>query len=817
MISVESIRIQDFRGIRDLTVKLDGKNFAVCGPNGTGKSGIVDALEFGLTGSISRLTGKGRGLLSVKEHGPHVNSRGKPQQAIITLDVVLCETGKKAKITRNVKSPKAPVIVPEDPDVRAAFAYAEKHPEITLSRREIIKYILAEPGVRASEIQALLQLEKLETTRSLLLKIANASAKELRPLELARNNAADQLMRAMQISDLKVAVLLEAVNRQRTILELIPIEKTEATTNIRDGLESQSASAAKVPKAQAKTDLSSAHAAIEALRALKTAEAWLEALQKIRMLKANEARLAQISRDAMLKAALEHFDEQSCPVCETPWQPEDFRAVVAAQRAALSEAAQQRAEAEQSLASLLTVLEALPVHLAPLIEHCRNLTEPIDPQALIGAVEAVNLRAQAVHSFLPLDATMAALENEITELAPANALLEGLGAAVALLPEPSARDAARDILTRGQERLEIWRGAAHDHSKARIKSQLAAQVHSIYGATCDAALETIYKDVEAEFRALYRTINGDDESAFEAQLTPSLGKLGFEVDFYGKGFFPPGAYHSEGHQDGMGLCLYLALMKHLLGDGFTLAVLDDVLMSVDAGHRREVCTLLKTKFPKTQFVLTTHDHVWLNHMRHSKLVEAKSALTFRKWHVDHGPSEWKDSDVWSEIDDLVGKNEIRAAAAQLRNYLEYVSAEWCARLGGRVEFKSHGKYELGDLLPAAVGAMNSLYKKAKASAQSWSNQRMHDEIDANHDVFSKAASETQAEQWQINPAIHYNEWENLQRQDFEPVVGAFKELERQLQCPACGDGFYVVHSGNEKESVRCACSNVNLNLKMKPR
>jgi len=68
-----------------------------------------------------------------------------------------------------------------------------------------------------------------------------------------------------------------------------------------------------------------------------------------------------------------------------------------------------------------------------------------------------------------------------------------------------------------------------------------------------------------------------DEDTFEARLTPSMGKLGFDVDFYGRGHFPPGAYHSEGHQDGMGLCLYLALMRHLLGDGFSLAVLDDVL------------------------------------------------------------------------------------------------------------------------------------------------------------------------------------------------------------------------------------------------
>jgi len=35
----------------------------------------------------------------------------------------------------------------------------------------------------------------------------------------------------------------------------------------------------------------------------------------------------------------------------------------------------------------------------------------------------------------------------------------------------------------------------------------------------------------------------------------------------------------------MGVCLYLALMKRLFGKRITFALLDDVVMSVDAGHR----------------------------------------------------------------------------------------------------------------------------------------------------------------------------------------------------------------------------------------
>ena len=507
--------------------------------------------------------------------------------------------------------------------------------------------------------------------------------------------------------------------------------------------------------------------------------------------------------------------DKTSPVCEIAWEPAEFRAVVEAQREQLHAAAADRKRVEELIEPVVVALEGLRPMLRQLAVYARDLPTPLSFETFALVAKEAERRAEALRNFLPLDEAIAALDTDWEDIQPALDHIATLTTSVEALPEPTDRDAARDYLTVGQERLESWRQAMTKYAAGKTKADVAAKVHALYGTTTDKALEAIYRDVEAEFRSYYRDINGDDESKYEAQLTPSLGKLGFEVDFYGKGFFPPGAYHSEGHQDGMGLCLYLALMKHLLGDQFTFAVLDDVLMSVDAGHRREVCTLLRTKFPTTQFVLTTHDPVWLNHMKSSKLVSGKSAITFRKWHVDHGPKEWKQTDVWAEVDALVEANEIRAAAGQLRHYLEYAAAEWCARLGGRVEYRNDGRYDLGDLLPAAISAMNDVYKKAKATAQSWGGNARFDEINGCHTTFTAAVTKSQSEQWEINPAVHYNEWANLQRQDFEPVVAAFKQFEREFECPVCGDLIYVVKTGKTKEAARCGCARVNLNLKPK--
>ena len=161
MIQIEAIKIVEFRGIRELNLTLGRKNFVISGPNGSGKSGVVDAIQFGLTGEISRLSGKGTSGLTVQKHGPHVDRRRTPGAAEVSLTLYFPNLDKTAVLTRNVRRPRTFSLSPDDPTARAIVEEAAQHPEFTLSRREIIKYILVEARERSNEIQALLKLEEI--------------------------------------------------------------------------------------------------------------------------------------------------------------------------------------------------------------------------------------------------------------------------------------------------------------------------------------------------------------------------------------------------------------------------------------------------------------------------------------------------------------------------------------------------------------------------------------------------------------------------------------------------------------------------------
>ena len=205
---------------------------------------------------------------------------------------------------------------------------------------------------------------------------------------------------------------------------------------------------------------------------------------------------------------------------------------------------------------------------------------------------------------------------------------------------------------------------------------------------------------------------------FNALLVSEGAGVDFKVDFHGRGVNPPHALHSEGHQDSMGICLYLALAERLTQGFIDLIILDDVMMSVDAPHRREICNLLANFFKGRQFFITTHDQTWARQLQSEGVITSKNRIEFSNWTIENGPSMNILGDIWEVIENDLDRNDIPSAAAKLRRGSEEYFSQVCASLQAPVRFKFNGQYELGDLLSGAMSEYKSQLKHAKTAAKS---------------------------------------------------------------------------------------------------
>ena len=132
-------------------------------------------------------------------------------------------------------------------------------------------------------------------------------------------------------------------------------------------------------------------------------------------------------------------------------------------------------------------------------------------------------------------------------------------------------------------------------------------------------------------------MHGEDESSFNAKILPTKTGVNMSVDFYGKGQYPPGAYHSEGHQDSMGLAIFFALIDSISTSPFGIIALDDVVMSIDLEHRRGICTIIDRYAENHQFI-TTHDLVWARILVSENVIEKGNSIHFQSWDIEAGPT-----------------------------------------------------------------------------------------------------------------------------------------------------------------------------------
>jgi len=197
-VRIKKVVIRAFRGIPELELGLDGKSLLLRGENGTGKSSIVDAIEFFFTEKVSHLEGV-RGL-SLRRHGPHVNSNPKDVNIEITFNP------DNISLNRNFTSE------PHPPEGFVTYFQATQKGTFILHRSQILEFIMSQPKDRFRAIGSIIGIEPLDNVEIEMMRLRDELRGKVESKENEIVRLIKELSEALGKNITKVKDVLPALN-----------------------------------------------------------------------------------------------------------------------------------------------------------------------------------------------------------------------------------------------------------------------------------------------------------------------------------------------------------------------------------------------------------------------------------------------------------------------------------------------------------------------------------------------------------------------------------------------------------------------------
>jgi len=812
------LEIHNIRGITDLKLTPNGENFLIWGPNGSGKSAVIDSIDFLLTGQISRLVGKGTGDISLNKHGPHIDH--KPEESIVRAVIKLNELEEPIELKRCIAKPNEIICDEDSIEYLKPIMFLASQGQHVLTRREILKYVTAEANTRAQEIQELLNISEIEDIRKSFVKAKNNLKNDLQSIKRIITESKTSVNTTIEETEYNEKKILSSVNKSRKTLGGKEIKILNSKNLKKDITRSTEGKRSEVNIKIFERILQKVKNVFTEDKLSKINKTSNKIWSVINKKKKDSGLLSAYKKRKLVKMGLELIDEsENCPLCEKDWPKGELKEFL--ENKLLN--AKKAKEYKDKISELSEDINN------KIISYNTNIKE------ILKVVEELKLKDEKtkLENWLnDLQKLLSALNNPIEDLKEELYSTEKILKIVApdyekvlenifIKAKEKYTDVTDiqtewDILTRLEENLKAVENAENKLNSAKLLYQRADILLDEFQKSRDFILGNLYEEIKDKFEKLYKDLHGEDEDNFSAIFKPDGAGIDFKVDFYGRGNHPPHALHSEGHQDSMGLCLYLALNEKLIENLIDLIILDDVVMSVDIQHRRSLCRLLTTAFPSKQFLITTHDKTWANQLRGEGVIKPKGTIEFFNWNIETGTNINYEVEIWERINKDIIKNDIASASAKLRRGLEEFFTMVCDFLQVPVKFKLSGRWELGDLLFPAMDKYKEIINKSIKAAISWNNKDIEEKLKEIDSVRSAIRERTMADQWAINASLHYNNWENMGKEDFKPVVDAFQDLCNLYICSSskCGSFIRLSIVDNKPENVKCNCGKINWNLKM---
>lgn len=802
-----SLEIKGVKGVLEQSGNFDlakGKSIAVYAPNGSGKSGYADAVEylFSLDGSVEHY-GKGG---EDSEHGgrhaiPHVLAEEKGIESKISTTLYDIDGRESMDITRRVDTQGE--LVPKELESIIKGAPAHR----ILRSQDLSHFVTGmDPREKYAELSKWLgleQLEKIVTHLSMAgkrLSEANHSAEIEERLKDISNHTGgevtttgEELFAWCANQTAKYVQKGIQVKSVKDIEECIDLLNSEYESSTKSSAQSSQMSVAKANLENLLRDfLAESGQFASIVRHVTDLERVNTELRKL-LTSAKDSVFQEVWQAA--KNILDAQEIENCPTCFTPWS--DTAAGSQANATVMITA---------SLSSLNDLKDAQDLQKqlsGELLKSMKKLSEDLgraEESAKVLAKEEQEKRLSEV--LVDLDT--------LVESNPSPEDLVGKGKN---LMEDAKKKITKDTLSKIQAITfkDVPTHVAEIHS---LTSDLIAIKDSLNRINELNLLQNEYAKVQGKFSAISEAISNkisevinNTIASLRSDMIATYQKIDtsgavpnihiepdteeksliLRIDFHSSGRKPPSGYLSESRVNALGLALFVSSIKSF-NKTFPFVFLDDIVSSYDADNRARIVDIIAEDLAGCQIFLTTHDDRFYGMLK--ARLEDKGWLfqRIKGWSLEHGPKRIDDLLKPDAIDKLIEEGDPRIAGNAVRQFMEEWLDKMCAKYGVHILHKRFQK-EFDRTLFDFWGPFSNRIHEIKGGFEKRMKHPCLDRLKASGLLNYYSHSQANPYEWDAIGDVRY-------------IWKEFRDFQTLFNCHSCKK---VLEYGHDTSRLFCTC------------
>lgn len=691
---VTRLKMQGIKGILDrsgdfkLASKRKPKSIAIFAPNGCGKSGYADAMEylFSSDGGIDHLGKGGADSERGGKHAiPHVLAEEKGITPEVSISLFNTETEERIDISRPVTTGRSD---DRPPELEKILQNAPAHR--VLRQHDLRRFVVdMTPGEKYSELSRWMGLTRLETILRHLMMTSN----ELDDIDLDRE-IAERQQDILNNTDQEVTSTNEdeifswcAVKAEEFLDREIKIHAMEEFSSIIEEIEQVRL---KNILESSASDAYHARSSLEQnIPELIISEGHLNicihALNDVVISSKKDSELKRNAKSSMFKQTWEAAEKllrkeslSICPVCSTEWE----KTTIGSQDQVIIQIETNLADlaelsiAENDLNQKFTLFKSAFRNLSSvwsMIKNDINVLGMNEFEAIFDDISSDIEYIASIDKSTSIDEEYTSnlcgrIQNLISnEIFPEVKRKEITGVPKIAQDIELLETKFNNLFTAIRRLTELER---EYQEYQKIKDGFNSIANTIQEYSSDLVNE-IVDAFRTDVISIYRKIHPGGTIP-NIHIVPEVDTrtLSLRTDFHEEGrTVPPAGYLSESYINTLGLALFISSVG-LFNNSFPFLILDDIVSSYDADHRARIVDVIAERLDEYQVFLTTHDFRFYTMLRDRLADKGWKFERVSSWDINHGPLRESDALRQDEIDQLIQQGDPARAGNAVRQYME---------------------------------------------------------------------------------------------------------------------------------------------------